>query len=44
MARTSKIVRRLLAVGILAGLLFSGAVIGEGTASASTTPVVTPPT
>jgi hypothetical protein len=39
-ARTSKFARALLAVGVLAGLLLSGAVIGAGTASASTTPVV----
>ena len=40
MAWTSKIAKRLLAAGVLAGLLLSGAVIGEGTASATTTPVV----
>ena len=40
MNRITKIVRGLLAGGVLAGLLLSGAVIGEGTASASTTPVV----
>jgi hypothetical protein len=39
-ARASKIARRLLAVGVLAGLLLSGAVIEEGTASAGTTPVI----
>ena len=40
MARTSKIARRLLAGGVLVGLMLSAAVIGEGTANASTTPVV----
>src|ERR1700748_401502 len=38
--RITKIVRRLLAGGVLAGLLLSGAVVAEGSASAATTPVL----
>lgn len=40
MNRITKIVRRLLAGGVLAGLLLSGAVVAEGSASAATTPVL----
>ena len=38
--RITKIVRRLLAGGVLAGLLLSGAVVAEGSANAATTPVL----
>ena len=40
MKRIPTIVRRLLAKGVLVGLLLSGAAVAEGSASAATTPVV----